>query len=253
MIRLALPMLVLLSVVAVPGRGDDGTVPDEFAPFEHLIGAWKGQGIPQANRVKGWPERHLWAWKFQKGQVIGLNVELEGDHTLAKGTLGYDSKAQRYRLAGTAPDGKPVAFAGPIDAKGQVLVLDREGEPAEPRRLTLRLNSNKIRYNLWLESKPRGAPRFKKIIDVNLGKEGESFASGGSAQDLPKCVVTGGAALAERELPGEDLSVVLLRLPRRVQREPREIRPQGPASRPEIGRGEVRRQARPVPLSSRRR
>src|SRR5947209_5969572 len=39
-----------------------------------------------------------------------------------------------------------------------------------------------------------GAPQLKNVISVGLTKEGESFAAGGGAADLPKCIMTGGAA-----------------------------------------------------------
>lgn len=193
-LRWLVPVLLIAGPVA---RGEDepGTVPPELAPFEHLIGAWKGQGIPQANRLKGWSERHLWAWKFTRGRASGLSIEMDGDRTLRQSALRYDPAKKVYRLEGTDPDGQPIAFVGPVDAKGQTLTLTREGKTeGGPQRLTIRLNSNRIRYTMLLETKSPGAPQWTKIIDVNLGKEGESFAAGGSAEDLPKCIVTGGAA-----------------------------------------------------------
>src|SRR5262249_7520975 len=39
-----------------------------------------------------------------------------------------------------------------------------------------------------------GAPQFKVAVETGQTKEGEAFAAGSSAADLPKCVVTGGAA-----------------------------------------------------------
>src|SRR6476646_7706894 len=50
-------------------------IPEQFAPFEYLIGSWKGAGVPTANRVKGWNETHAWAWKFEKGVPVGMSVE----------------------------------------------------------------------------------------------------------------------------------------------------------------------------------
>jgi YHS domain-containing protein len=176
--------------------GPSGEVPPALAPFGHLVGAWKGQAIPQANRVRGWTERHLWAWAFEDGRPTGMALTFEGSKTLRAARLRYDAATRTYRLEGTDAAGKPVAFAGPIDAKGQVLRLDRT--PAPPKgageRLTLRLNSNRIRYTLLLETRAPGAPQYARAIDVNVGKEGESFASGGAEQALPQCVMTGGAA-----------------------------------------------------------
>lgn len=188
--------LVLAALSSALGDDEPDGIPAEFTAFEHLIGAWKGQGIPQANRLKGWSERHLWAWKFHDGRPSGLSLDLEGDRTIRRASLSFDAKSRTYRLEGTDPEGKPVAFAGPIDPKGQTLSLLREGkiDGGGRQRLTIRLNSNRIRYTMLLESKAPGAPQWSKVIDANLGKEGESFAAGGSAEDLPKCIVTGGAA-----------------------------------------------------------
>src|SRR3954462_5301657 len=89
------------------GRGG-GEIPEPFVPFEHMIGSWKGQGIPAANRLKGWPEKHMWAWKFIKGAPVGMSIVLEGDKTLAKAELTCDAVGTRYRLEGTDPEGKGV-------------------------------------------------------------------------------------------------------------------------------------------------
>ena len=76
-----------------------------------------------------------------------------------------------------------------------MLTLDRVGDTSEGKqRLIIWPNSNLIRYTLWLEHQDPGDPQFKKVIEVGLTKEGESFAAGGSAADLPKCIITGGAA-----------------------------------------------------------
>ena len=47
---------------------------------------------------------------------------------------------------------------------------------------------------MWVDHQEPGAPQFKRTIEVGLTKEGEAFAAGGSASDLPKCIITGGAS-----------------------------------------------------------
>lgn len=188
---------VVLGAVASGASADDSPdVPAPLRPFGHLIGGWKGQAVPQANRLKGWTEQHDWAWAFEKGRPVGLSLTLEGNRFLRRGRLGFDPARKVYRLEGEDAQGNPVVYQGPIDAAGRVLVLGRVGtvEGGGQERLTLRLNSNQIRYVLLLEAKPKRAPQYSKVIDINLGKEGEAFAAGGSATDLPKCVLTGGAA-----------------------------------------------------------
>ena len=163
-----------------------------------MIGSWKGQGIPTANRLKGWPEKHMWAWKFAKG-VPGRDVAdvLEGDKTLGQGRADLDAAGKQYRLEGTDPAGKAVVYVGTYGgtSSSKMLTLDRVGETSEGKeRIVIWPNSNLIRYALWLEHQDPGAPQFKRVIEVGLTKEGESFAAGGSAADLPKCIITGGAA-----------------------------------------------------------
>lgn len=191
-------LLVGASVCLWSARAQDESgssdIPAAFAPFEHMVGAWKGTAVPRVNRLKGWQESHLWAWKFNKGIPVGMSVELKGDKTLTKGQLKYDETDKTYVLEGTDPDGKPVSFRGAMD-KAKALVLDRVGETSEGKeRLTIRPNSNHIRYQLLLDRAETGAPQYKNVIHVGLTKEGESFAAGGAAADLPKCIVTGGAA-----------------------------------------------------------
>lgn len=201
--------LGLLGLLAGPALAADDEIPAELAPFEHLVGAWKGAGIPSANRVKGWPEKHAWAWVFSEGRPVGLSVSMADDRALAEGKLTFDPKAGRYRLDGNGPDGKPASFAGKLDDDRQVLTLDRVGNlpGGAKQRLTLRLNSNKIRYILWDDRQEPGSPRFARFIEVNQGKEGESFAAGAGASNLPKCILTGGAATMSVSFKGRSYPV----------------------------------------------
>jgi YHS domain-containing protein len=171
-------------------------IPAPFAPFEYLIGSWKGMGVPTANKLKGWSETHAWAWRFEKGAPVGLTVTFQGDKVLTRGQLAYDAASKRYTLTGTGTDDKPLTFSGALDASGKQLVLDRVGAAPDGsrQRLTLYPNASFIRYTLRVSEQEPGAPQFKTAIDVGLTKEGEAFAAGGAAADLPKCIVTGGAA-----------------------------------------------------------
>jgi YHS domain-containing protein len=194
----ALTLLLCLGAPAATPR-DDADAPavaPALAPFEHLVGAWKGQAIPAANRLRGWPETHRWAWTFDRGAPSGMAIDIDGGKFIKSARLRFDPAAKRYVLEAKGLDGKPITYAGPIDDKNQTLTLDRDDAAPDGtnQRLVIRLNSNRIRYNWTVEEKPRGAPRFRPALDANLGKEGESFASGGSAADPPRCVLTGGAA-----------------------------------------------------------
>lgn len=200
--RVPLAMLALVTLLGLtplglsPARAQSDEVPAAFAPFEHLIGAWKGAGIPTANKVKGWPETHAWAWAFEGGKPVAISLELQGNKALKSGRLTFDADAKQYRLDAQDAEAKPAVYTGTLDAAGQVLTLDREGTlpDGSKQRLTVRLNSNKIRYLVWDDRQTKGAPRFSRFIEVNQGKQGESFAAGGATSNLPKCIITGGAA-----------------------------------------------------------
>lgn len=169
-------------------------IPEAFAPLEYLVGGWNGTGVPVANKIKGWPEKHLWSWKFVQGKPVALTVTMQGNKLLSKGTVTYDTPARQYRLDGLDADGKPVVYLGTLDDEThRMLVLKPEGDG--DAQLTLRLLENKIRYTLWIDRKAKGAARPAREIEVGVTKEGEAFAAaGGAAANQAKCIVTGGAA-----------------------------------------------------------
>jgi YHS domain-containing protein len=189
---------VLLGGAAGVAAGAEGReIPEPFVPFEHMIGSWKGQGIPSTNKLKGWPETHMWAWKFAKGTPVGMSLVLKGDKTLTKAELTFDAVGKQYRLEGTDAQGKEVAYVGTYGgtSRSKMLTLDRVGETSGGKeRIVIWPYSNSIRYAFWLERQDPGAPQFNRVIEAGLTKEGEAFAAGGSAADLPKCIITGGSA-----------------------------------------------------------
>jgi YHS domain-containing protein len=184
-------------------------IPAAFAPFEYLIGSWKGIGAPTANRIRGWNETHAWAWKFENGKPDGMSVTLEGNKVLAKGQLVFDPVSKKYALRGSDPSGKAVAFSGTLDKTGKKLTLDRIGTTTDgaKQQLTLFPNSNQVRYTVWVAEQERGAPQFKRVIEAGLTKEGEAFAAGAAASNLPKCIMTGGAATMTVSYQGKSFPV----------------------------------------------
>ena len=194
--------------LARSGRADDSTgreIPAAFLPFEYLVGQWKGQATPKGNSAqsfRGWSESHTWAWTFTKGKPTGLTLAIQGGKVLADGKLTYDSAKARYRLEGTEAKagGGPIAFTGTLDASGKQLVLDQVGPVAGPGRqagtirLSMRPNSNFIRYTMLVDRKEPGAIQYTRTIEVGLTKDGESLAAGASSSEREKCIVTGGAA-----------------------------------------------------------
>ena len=192
-----------------PGIDENSGIPESLKPFEHLAGAWKGMAIPAANRLKGWPERHLWAWKFNDGKPCGLVITFEGSPQLKQAVLLPGTVPGSYHLDLTTIAGESFVFSGTLDEKGRALTLDRDNpEAASARqRLALRLNANEIRYTWIQEEQEPGAPQYKRVLDANLGKEGESFAAGTGASQLPVCIMTGGAATMTVSYQGKSYPV----------------------------------------------
>jgi YHS domain-containing protein len=187
---------------------DDGeAIPPPFAPFEHMIGAWKGTGVPRANRIKGWEEKHLWAWKFLKGTPVGMTLEFKGDKSLSRAGLTFDEKTKKYHLEVTTPEDKTVQYVGAMDRAGKALVLEREDDKEGNDRITIRPNSNKIRYQVLFDHQEPGSPSYKNVVEVGLTKEGESFAAGGSAANLPKCIITGGSSTMSISFEGKSYPI----------------------------------------------
>ena len=189
-------VLSLLGAISLAADDESREIPTPFAPFEYLIGSWKGTGVPTVNRVRGWNETHAWAWKFEKGRPVGLSVTMEGSKALTKGQLAFDAASNKYTLTATDANRKAATYTGSLDTAGKTLALDRVGAVSDgtKQRLILFPNANFIRYTLRIAEQEAGAPQFKPVIEVGVTKEGEAFASGGAAADLPKCIVTGGAA-----------------------------------------------------------
>jgi hypothetical protein len=222
---LGIPLAITVGLaagVSVDCRAQEQTgrdIPPAFAAFEYLVGQWTGQAMPKdtAQSFRGWPETHSWAWTFTKGQPTGMTVAIEGGKVLAEGKLSFDAPRKRYRLEGTTPkpEGRPIAFEGALDGSGKLLVLDqvstgKGGGAAAGQgtiRLSIRPNSNFIRYTMGFDRREPGAVQFSRSIEVGLTKRGESLAGGSTSSDRPKCIVTGGAATMTLSYNGQSFAI----------------------------------------------
>ncbi len=188
----ALIALAALTSASIGADSEDET-PAPFAPLEPLVGSWKGTAVPAANKLKGWPETHSWAWKFSKGTPVGMTVAIEGGKVFTKGDLTFDAAKKKYTIKAVDASGKPATYVGGLSKDGKSFVFDRSESTADGKeRLTVRPNG--IRYVMTFDHQAPGAPQYKKAIETGLTKEGESFAAGGGGADLPKCILTGGSA-----------------------------------------------------------
>ncbi len=206
-----LPTALAASLTGQAAGAESRDLPPALAPFEFLIGRWKGQGVPRDNpaqRFRGWTETHTWAWVFAAGKPVAMTVTIEGGKVLRQGTLRYEPANKQYALDAREPgaSGKAVRFTGTLDSSGKLLILERS-EKGTIQRLALRANSNYIRYTLLLDRKEPGGALFQPLVETGLTKEGELFAAGSAAGDQPKCIVTGGAATLTVSYQGQSFPI----------------------------------------------
>jgi hypothetical protein len=140
-----------------------------------------------------------------------MSAEFKGSKLFKAAALTFDPETKRYRLKAraAAPAGESIVYEGGLDASRKLLTLDRTGlKPNEPaERITLRANSNYIRYTLIADRKPPNRVQFAPTVEVGLTKEGETFAAGAQAAERRKCVVTGGAATQTVSYQGRELPI----------------------------------------------
>ena len=143
-----------------------------------------------------------------------------------RATLTHDDSRNRYRLEGNEPaygQGQVVAFEGKLDASGKLLTLERNGQVRA--RSASRSGQQQLRslHDAARTTKSRAPSCSSPGIEVGLTKEGESFAAGSTVADPPSVHRDRRRRHDDGLLPGPDLPDLLHRLPRRVQREPREV------------------------------
>ncbi len=200
-------MITVSAGLATRAAQDDSAsrdIPPALAPFEYLVGTWRGQAAPMNNpaqRFRGWPEVHSWAWIFKGGKPIGMSVSFTGDKTFASGRLTHDAANDRYHFEAKTPgsSAKTIIMAGTYDPKTKILTLDADDVDhvlKDKVRLTLRPNGSFIRYTFTEERQLEGETLFHKAIEIGVLRDGERLAGsgGGDGADRPKCIVTGGAA-----------------------------------------------------------
>ena len=186
--------VVQAAPICLVGSAQDSTIqaPASLKPFEHLIGTWKGVGIPTGNKLKGWQETHVFGWTFEKGQPVSLNLDFTGNKLIAKGQL--KAQGDDYVLEGTDPDEVPVKWSGKLDAAAQTptLILTPDAPPGDgpSRRLVVRLLSNKEGYTFWDERKT--GSKYAKSVEIRMSRNDPSIGASRAGSTKPKCIITGG-------------------------------------------------------------
>jgi len=187
----ALAILILFESLAAAEEPAKANPREALQPFNFLVGAWKGTGMPEGNRDekdKGWwSERIEWAWQFKDDQAW-LAAKFETGKYFVKGELRALPAANKFKLVVETVAKETQTFEGELQEKK--LTLERtDDKTKETQRLTFQLlHTNRIVYQYHVRSE--GKVSFVKKYQVGATKEGESFAAGPSIEK--ECPVSGG-------------------------------------------------------------
>jgi hypothetical protein len=185
--------IIALAIVLAGAEPPAGGSRDALAPFNVLVGSWRGAGAPEGTKEEraagAWSETIEWVWQF-KGADAWLAVTFEKGKHFVKGELRHtpDKDAPRFTLSLTTADKALATYVGVL--KDKTLALSRvDGPAAEDERLIFSLlHHNRHLYRL--ETRPAGTTvAYTRKFQVGATKEGVPFA------DVPKgpeCVVSGG-------------------------------------------------------------
>jgi YHS domain-containing protein len=182
-------VLILLVVAPLVANAQMPRSPREaLAPFNHLVGSWRGTGTPagsrEEQRTNFWQETLTVAWKFQADDAW-LTLDFDKSKHYRRGELKFVPKDDRFRLKLETVAGKELVLTGAL--KDRTLTLDDEA--GSTRLVVTLLHDNRFLYRQ--DTRPADKAVFVKQFQVGATKEGVPFAAG---DGQPECIVTGGLA-----------------------------------------------------------
>lgn len=182
---------VLLGVLLLALVDDKAAAKEALAPFNELVGSWRGSGSPNLNnaaeRRKGsWSETLTWTWQL-KGEPR-LLLDFKDGKRFRSGVLRWRPAEKDFELELTAADGAKHRFTGKLESQ-QLNLAATDAAKGEDQRLVFHwLHGSRLLYRL--ETKAQDERSFTKRFQVGATKEGAEFAKASGDE----CVVTGGAA-----------------------------------------------------------
>ncbi len=190
--RMMIALLVAASLWAVAAaQTGQRLVPPALQPFEHLVGAWRANGWLESNKLEGWVEPATWGWRFEKGKIVGMEIQFENGKyfsTARLDPLESENPESKYRLTATTADDKNATYEGSMKFGKHIVFVRKEGDSSAPDQLTLYLNHD-VRYVIYIEAKK--AAGVKKVATISATRADVRFGTLGKEEDGPKCVVTG--------------------------------------------------------------
>ncbi|MFM9962699.1 MAG: hypothetical protein ACKV2Q_15925 [Planctomycetaceae bacterium] len=175
-----------------------------LAPFQDLVGGWRGTALPKrGSNTGGWIEKAEWRWKFD-GDNVELEYAVEEGKLLRSALMSFDPKTKGFRLQTVelgVKNGDLIKREYTGTAEGNKLIFDTLAkDDTEGRRITVtRLNEK--RTLVLFEQKGAGQNFFNRIAEVGYTREGTRLAE--SDQTGPVCVVTGGVGTIKVSYKGE--------------------------------------------------
>jgi hypothetical protein len=192
-IGLGLMALLALTCAHAFSAGDKPTRHDPreaLRPFNHLIGAWKGTGLPEGSREeknKGlWIESMEWIWQF-KGDKVWLQVTFADGKHFVRGELRHipDKGVYQLTVQSTAKDKR--IFTGKLQDRRLILSRFDDKKNEDQQLIFSFLHPNRFLYTYQV--KPHDRSLYTRVYQVGATKKGIAFAA---ADGRPECVVSGG-------------------------------------------------------------
>lgn len=160
-----------------------------LAPFNSLIGGWRGIGQVRRGSTRGaWRETGTFVWKFGGGKV-GIEYQVKDGKHIGTGLVSWDPAKKEFTMDAVFGDGSKRAYRGKLEKKVLTLVSEPDKDDIVSR-VTLRQLSEK-RILLLYEKRRASSSFYSRVGEVGYTREGTRLASSGSSG--PVCVVTGGA------------------------------------------------------------
>ncbi len=159
-----------------------------LAPFQSLIGEWKGVGQPQRGSAKNsWSEKSDWAWNFADGRAEFV-FHSPGGKYFSQARLRPLDKAGQFELLAALPDGKKdVRYTGAADADAKLVLKADKPQTELPAQVTIQTVAHGDRLVMLYEQ--QSGERLVRMAEVGSTREGATFAAG---TGKPECPVTGG-------------------------------------------------------------
>ena len=162
-----------------------------LAPFNSLIGDWRGVGQLQRGSSTGaWTEPMTCQWNFENGQPT-IMLTTESGRQFEQLRIFQDKVTQEFVLQQTLQDSKREYRAAGLDGwpDNRLELTTRADANGVVYRCTLQQLSE-IRATVLFEKQASPTATFRRTAGIGYTRAGARLAEAGAGQR--KCIVTGG-------------------------------------------------------------